>query len=161
MGIKAGTPFYQLRQELPGVKIEAFSSNYELYGEMTGRVMTIIRDMAPMCFRYSIDEAFAILDGFAPNQLKQWGTQLHDRVLQSVGMPVSIGIAPTKTLAKMASHFAKKHPGYNHCCIIDTDERRIKALRLYPIDEVWGIGRRYAARLSSMGINTAYDFASH
>lgn len=123
--------------------------------------MTIIRDMAPICFRYSIDEAFAILDGFTPKQLKQWGTQLHDRVLQSIGMPVSIGIAPTKTLAKMASHFAKKHPGYNHCCIIDTDERRIKALRLYPINEVWGIGRRYAARLSSMGINTAYGFASH
>ena len=76
-------------------------------------------------------------------------------------MPLSIGIAPTKTLAKMASHFAKKHPGYNHCCIIDTDERRIKASRLYPIDEVWGIGRRYAARLNSMGINTAHDFASH
>ena len=74
---------------------------------------------------------------------------------------MSVGIAPTKTLAKMASHFAKKHPGYNHCCIIDTDERRIKASRLYPIDEVWGIGRRYAARLNSMGINTAHDFASH
>ena len=161
LGIKAGTPYYQLLQQLPNVRIEAFSSNYELYGELTARVMAIIRDMSPMCFRYSIDEAFAILDGFTPTQLKQWGTQLHDRVLQSVGMPLSIGIAPTKTLAKMASHFAKKHPGYNHCCIIDTDERRIKASRLYPIDEVWGIGRRYAARLNSMGINTAHDFASH
>jgi DNA polymerase V len=76
-------------------------------------------------------------------------------------MPVSIGLAPTKTLAKMASHFAKKYPGYRHCCLIDTDEKRNKALKLYPIDEVWGIGRRYAAKLQSLGVQTAYDFAHH
>lgn len=161
MGIKAGTPLFQLKQLFPNVPIETFSSNYELYGEITGRVMTVIRDMAPQCFRYSIDEAFVILDGFDAEQLKQWGKQLHDRVLQSVGMPLSIGIAPTKTLAKMASHFAKKFKGYNHCCIIDTDERRSKAAALYPIGEVWGIGRRYAARLESYGIKTAHDFATH
>ena len=76
-------------------------------------------------------------------------------------MPVSIGLAPNKTLAKMASHFAKKYQGYRHCCMIDTDEKRIKALKLYPIDEVWGIGRRYAARLEALGVKTAYDFAEH
>ncbi len=161
LGIKAGTPFFQLRQLFPSTRIEAFSSNYELYGEITGRVMAIIRDMAPQCFRYSIDEAFAILDGFSHEQLKMWGTKLHDRVLHSVGMPISIGIAPNKTLAKMASHFAKKYPGYNHVCIIDSDERRMKASKLYPIGEVWGIGHRYAARLESMGIKTAFDFAVH
>ena len=118
---------------------------------MTGRVMTIIRDMAPECFRYSIDEAFAVLDGFTVDELHEWGTALHDRVMQSVGMPVSIGIAPTKTMAKMASHYAKKYAGYGHCCVIDTEERRIKAEQLYPIGEVWGIGRRYQARLESMG----------
>ena len=74
-------------------------------------------------------------------------------------MPVSIGLGPTKTLAKMASHFAKKYKGYRHCCLIETDEKRIKALKLYPIEEVWGIGRRYAAKLQAMGIKTAYDFA--
>lgn len=161
LGVKAGTPFYQLRQLFPNVRIEALSSNYELYGEITGRVMTIIRDMAPQCFRYSIDEAFAILDGFSVEQLKEWGEELHRRVLQSVGMPLTIGIAPTKTLAKMASHFAKKYAGYNHCCVIDTDDRRLKAAALYPIGEVWGIGRRYAARLEAYGIRTAYDFATH
>lgn len=161
LGIKAGTPYFQLGRMFPDVKIEAFSSNYELYGEMTGRVMTIIRDMAPECFRYSIDEAFAVLDGFNVDELHEWGTALHDRVMQSVGMPVSIGIAPTKTMAKMASHYAKKYAGYGHCCVIDTEERRIKAEQLYPIGEVWGIGRRYQARLESMGIRTAYDFASH
>ena len=79
----------------------------------------------------------------------------------NVGMPVSIGVAPNKTLAKMASHFAKKYQGYRHCCMIDSDEKRIKALKLYPIDEVWGIGRRYAARLEALGVKTAYDFAEH
>ena len=159
LGIKAGIPYYQLKQLFPNTEIAVFSSNYELYGEITGRVMSIIRKMSPQSFRYSIDEAFAILDGFSPDQLTSWGQELHDRVLQSVGMPLSIGIAPNKTLAKMASHFAKKYPGYNHCCIIDNDQRRTKAETLYPIDEVWGIGRRYASRMSAMGIKTAYDFA--
>jgi DNA polymerase V len=78
-----------------------------------------------------------------------------------VGIPVSIGLAPNKTLAKMASHFAKKYQGYRHCFMIDSEEKRIKALKLYPIDEVWGIGRRYTARLQELGIQSAYDFASH
>lgn len=161
LGIKAGIPYYQLKQQFPNTEIAVFSSNYELYGEITGRVMSIIRKTSPQSFRYSIDEAFAILDGFSLDQLTSWGQELHDRVLQSVGMPLSIGIAPTKTLAKMASHFAKKYPGYNHCCIIDNDQRRTKAEALYPIDEVWGIGRRYASRMTAMGIKTAYDFACH
>ena len=161
LGVKSGTPFYQIKQRFPDIHIEAFSSNYELYGEITGRVMAVIRDMSPKCFRYSIDEAFAILEGFNSKQLRQWGEQLHDRIMQSVGMPVSIGIAPTKTMAKMASHFAKKHTGYNHVCIIDNEEQRIKAEMLYPISEVWGIGRKYATRLEGYGINTAYDFANH
>lgn len=160
LGIKSGTPFFQLAQLFPGVKIEAFSSNYELYGDLTGRVMSIIRDMSPWCFRYSIDEAFAVLDGMSVDALREWGYSLHNRVQHSVGMPISIGIAPTKTLAKIASHFAKKYVGYNHCCVISTPEQRIKAERLYPIGEVWGISRRYAARMEAMGIKTAYDFAS-
>ena len=76
-------------------------------------------------------------------------------------MPISIGLAPNKTLAKIASKFAKKYVGYHHCCMIDTDEKRIKALQQYDIEEVWGIGRRYAARLQAFGINTALDFANH
>lgn len=76
-------------------------------------------------------------------------------------MPVSIGIARNKTMAKVASHFAKKYKGYRHCCVIDTDEKRIKALKLLPIDEIWGIGRRHTARLNFMGITTAYEFAAH
>ena len=161
MGIKAGTPYFQLAEQFPNQKIGVFSSNYELYGELTSRVVSIIRKEAPAYFRYSIDECFVYLDGMEKIDLKAWGEELHKKIKRNVGMPVSIGLAPNKTLAKMASHFAKKYQGYRHCCMIDTDEKRIKALKLYPIDEVWGIGRRYAARLEALGVKTAYDFAEH
>jgi len=160
LGIKAGLPYFQLQQQFPDQKIAVFSSNYELYGELTGRVVEIIRQEAPQYFRYSIDECFVYLDGMERIDLKQWGENLHNRIKKSVGVPVSIGLAPNKTLAKMASHFAKKHSEYRHCCLIDSDEKRIKALKLYPVDDVWGIGRRYAAKLESLGIHTAYEFAS-
>ena len=161
MGIKAGTPYFQLAEQFPNQKIVVFSSNYELYGELTSRVVSIIRKEAPTYFRYSIDECFVYLDGMEKIDLKAWGEELHKKIKRNVGMPVSIGLAPNKTLAKMASHFAKKYQGYRHCCMIDSDEKRIKALKLYPIDEVWGIGRRYAARLEALGVKTAYDFAEH
>ena len=160
LGIKAGLPYFKLQEQFPDQKIAVFSSNYELYGELTGRVVEIIKQEAPQYFRYSIDECFVYLDGMEHIDLKQWGENLHKRIKKSVGVPVSVGLAPNKTLAKMASHFAKKHSGYRHCCLIDSDEKRIKALKLYPVDEVWGIGRRYAAKLESLGIHTAYEFAS-
>ena len=161
MGIKAGTPYFQLAQQFPDQKIAVFSSNYELYGELTARVVEIIRQEVPAYFRYSIDECFIYMDGMEHLDLKTWGENLHKRIRKGVGIPVSIGLAPNKTLAKMASHFAKKYQGYRHCCMIDSEEKRIKALKLYPIDEVWGIGRRYTARLQELGVQTAYDFASH
>ena len=173
LGIKAGLPYFQLAQQFPDNKIAVFSSNYELYGELTGRIVEIIRQEAPAYFRYSIDECFVYFNGLqttdfrlrlseAKNgQLKEWGENLHKKIRKCVGMPVSIGLAPTKTLAKMASHFAKKYPGYRHCCMIDTDEKRVKALKLFPIEDVWGIGRRYAAKLQALGVQTAYDFAAH
>ena len=182
LGIKAGMPYFKMMQEFKGHDIAVFSSNYELYGELTARVVEIIRQEAPAYFRYSIDECFVYFPlniehgalnikdsdsqlhstkGGDGGGLKIWGENLHKRIKKSVGMPVSIGLAPTKTLAKLASHFAKKYPGYHHCCLIDTDEKRLKALKLYPIEEVWGIGRRYAARLQALGVKTAYDFAQH
>lgn len=126
MGIKAGTPYFKLQQQYPDKDIAVFSSNYELYGELTGRVVEIIRQEAPAyltscrncspaVFRYSIDECFVYFNGnendngngndfqFSTlhSSLKEWGENLHKRIKKSVGMPVSIGIAPTKTLAKM------------------------------------------------------------
>jgi len=160
LGIKAGLPYFKLQEQFPDHKIAVFSSNYELYGELTGRVVEIIKQEAPQYFRYSIDECFVFLNGMEHIDLKQWGENLHNRIKRSVGVPVSIGLAPNKTLAKMASHFAKKYSGYRHCSIIDTDEKRIKALKLYPVEDVWGIGRRYATKLESLGIHTAYEFAT-
>ena len=161
LGIKAGMPYFQLAKQFPNQKIAVFSSNYELYGELTGRIMSLIRQEVPAYFRYSIDECFVYLEGMEHLDLKKWGEGLHRKIKQYVGMPVSIGLAPNKTLAKMAAWYAKKYQGYHHCCLMDTQEKRIKALKLFPIDEVWGIGRRYAARLEALGVRTAYDFAQH
>ena len=161
MGIKAGIPYFQLAQLFPGQKIAVFSSNYELYGELTGRVVSIIRQEAPAYFRYSIDECFMYLDGIEIDKLQEWGENLHNRVKREVGMPISIGLAPNKTLAKIASKLAKKYAAYQHCCMIDTEYKREKALAWCPIEDVWGIGRRYAAKLQALGCITALDFAKH
>ena len=161
LGVKEGTPYFQLAQQFPNQKIAVFSSNYELYGELTSRVVSIIRQETPAYFRYSIDECFMYLDGIELDQLQQWGEHLHKRVKREVGMPISIGLAPTKTLAKIASKLAKKFEAYRHCCMIDTDYKREKALEWCPIEDVWGIGRRYSAKLQALGCKTALDFAKH
>ena len=161
MGIKEGIPFFQLEQLFPNQKIAVFSSNYELYGELTARVVSIIRQEVPAYFRYSIDECFMYLDGIENDKLQIWGEHLHKRVKKEVGIPISIGLAPNKTLAKIASRLAKKYDAYRHCCMIDNDYKRIKALEWCKIEDVWGIGRRYAAKLQKLGVNTALDFASH
>ena len=161
MGIKEGTPYFQLSQQFPNAKIAVFSSNYELYGELTGRVVSIISKETPAYFRYSIDECFMYLDGIELDKLQQWGERLHRRVKREVGMPISIGLAPNKTLTKIASKLAKKFEVYKHCCMIDTDYKRERALEWCPIEDVWGIGRRYAAKLQALGCKTAPDFAQH
>ena len=161
LGIKEGTPYFQLAEQFPNQKIAVFSSNYELYGELTSRVVSIISQEAPSYFRYSIDECFVYLDGMENINLQKWGENLHKRIKKSVGMPVSIGLAPNKTLAKIASKLAKKFKEYKHCCIIDEDYKRIAALKWLPIEDVWGIGRRYAEKLHALGCQTAYDFAIH
>lgn len=158
MGIKEGMPYYQMVEQYPNSGIVAFSSNYALYGDMSARVMAILRESVPDVIQYSIDEAFLDLQGMEQMDLKKWGEELCRKVLKCTGLPVSLGIAPTKTLAKMASKFAKKYPGYNKCCLIGNDEQREKALRLFPIGDVWGIGRRITRTLEYFGISTAYDF---
>lgn len=164
MGIKMGMPYYQMLQQFKGKDITAFSSNYELYGDMSERVMSILRMEAPKVLQYSIDEAFLDLRGATdmahdPTSLKLWGEQLAAKIRQWTGMPVSIGLAPTKTLAKMASHFAKRYPAYKKCCLIHTDEQREKALQKTEVGDVWGIGRRLDRKMREYGIKTAYDLA--
>lgn len=158
MGVKMGLPYYQMLEQFPKSGITAFSSNYLLYGDMSARVMAVLREVAPDMLQYSIDEAFLNLEGFQINSLKEWGEEVAYKVRKWTGIPVSLGIAPTKTLAKVASRFAKKYRAYNKCCLIADDEQREKALALTETGDVWGIGRRISKNLAAKGIYTALDF---
>lgn len=158
LGVPMGLPYYQMKERFPNVGIQAFSSNYVLYADMSARVMATLRLDAPEVYQYSIDEAFLDLSGMNRFDLAQWGRDLAAKVYKWTGIPVSIGIARTKTLAKVAARFAKKYGGYRKCCLIATDEQREKALRLTEAADVWGIGRRHARSLKIRGVYTAYDF---
>ena len=159
LGIKMGTPFYQVRHLIEDKGLVACSSNYALYGDLSNRVMSILADTVPKIEIYSIDEAFLHLDGISLERMSGMCRELVKKIRRWVGVPVSIGVAPTKTLAKAASHFAKTYKGYKGVCMIDTDEKRLKALELTPIEDVWGIGRRFAPKLREKGIRTALDYA--
>ena len=161
LGVKMGAPFYQVRQLLDDNHVAVFSSNYTLYGSLSHRVMSLLSQYTPHLDIYSIDEAFLDFSDMEKGcDLKAYGEQLVRRVSKSTGIPISLGIAPTRTLAKMASKFAKKYKGYHGCCLMDTDEKRQKALALFPIEDVWGIGRRISKQLEYFGIHTAAEFAA-
>ena len=157
LGIPMGEPAYKLKEMIEANNVTVFSSNYTLYGDMSSRVMKTLSSFVPNMEIYSIDEAFLDLKGFDLLDLAAFGRQIVRTTTRNTGIPVSIGIAPTKTLAKIASKFAKKYKGYKGCCVIDTEEKRIKALQKFEIDEVWGIGRRFAKLMHYNGIETAYD----
>ena len=177
LGYKMGDPFYQVKGKLEAEGVAIFSSNYTLYGSLSNRVMSMLSHYSPHIDQYSIDESFFDVDQstaerffqdnlkendtFLNNEslLHQYGARISADVLRAVGIPISIGIAETKTLAKIGSKFAKKYKGYQGCCLIDTDERRHKALSLFPIEDVWGIGRQISRKLDYMGIRTAAQFA--
>ena len=182
LGYKMGDPFYQVRGKLEAEGVAIFSSNYTLYGSLSNRVMSMLSHYSPHIDQYSIDESFfevdqSMAESFFREYLKEtstspeyessdhdsllhrYGARISADVLRAVGIPISIGIAETKTLAKIGSKFAKKYKGYQGCCLIDTDERRRKALSLFPVEDVWGIGRQIARKLDYMGIRTAAQFA--
>lgn len=160
MGIKMGTPFFKIRDKVESGNLIVRSSNYSLYGDLSSRVMSILAAAVPKIEIYSIDEAYLCVDGIDKKKLEVLCPELVRRIRKWVGIPVSIGIASTKTLAKVANHFAKKYPGYKGVCRIVTEEQRVKALKLTPIGNVWGIGRRVAPKLLAMGLTTAYDYVS-
>lgn len=159
LGIKMGVPFYQIRDMVEKNGVAVFSSNYNLYGDMSRRVMSLLSSFFPKINIYSIDEAFIDLSGMDDmNRLLDVSYKAVKSIYKGVGIPVSLGIASTKTLAKMASVFAKKYKGYNGVCIIDSDEKREKALKLFPIGDVWGIGRKHSKKLEYNGVKNAWDF---
>ncbi|MBE6214725.1 MAG: Y-family DNA polymerase [Bacteroidales bacterium] len=158
MGIPMCAPFFKIRHMVDEGVLTVFSSNYALYGDLSNRVMSILADAVPKIEIYSIDEAYLHLEGIDVDKVPDICRNLIAKVRQWVGIPVSIGVAPTKTLAKIASHFAKKYKGYKGFCMMDTAEKRIKALQLTPIEDVWGVGRRLAPKMQGWGIRTALDF---
>lgn len=153
-----GIPYYQMLEQFPNSGITAFSSNYKLYADMSARVMATLREIAPALHQYSIDEAFIDLRGYSSNELKTWGEDAVAKVQKWTGIPVTMGIGPSKTLAKVAARFGKNYPGYHKCCFIANDLQREKALRLFDVEDVWGIGRRISKQLYYHGITTAYEF---
>ena len=139
LGLKRGNPFFQVRELCERNGVAAFSGNHRLYGDMSGRVMATLGTMVSDMEIYSVDEAFLNLDFCRPDTLESFGRSIVARVRRNTGIPTSLGIAPTKTLAKIAALFAKKYPAYHAVCIIDSEEKRRKALRLTNIE----IGRAH------------------
>ena len=158
LGIKVGQPTFEFRDLIEKHNIVLFSSNYTLYGDMSNRVMEGLRAFTPHLEVYSIDEAFLDLSRM-PYDLEEYGNQIRHTIRKNTGIPVSVGIAPTKTLAKLANHIAKKHPQHKKkgLFILDTSNRE-KILQEFPIEEMWGIGSRHAERLKKQGIVSALDF---
>ena len=159
LGIEMGAPFYKVKAFLERNKVAVFSSNYTLYGDMSRRVMMLLAGFAPGLTQYSIDEAFIDLSGFGEGEaLRSYGRQIVSTIGRGTGIPVTLGIAPTKTLAKVAAKYGKRYKGYGGVCLIDTEDRRVKALKGLPVADVWGIGRRTVGRLEYHGVHTAWDF---
>ncbi len=159
LGIPMGAAAYKYDKIFKEKGVAVFSANFALYGDMSQRVMNLLSEYTPEMEVYSIDEAFLKLDGFSQLDLEKYGSQMQRSVTKSTGIPISVGIAPTKALAKVANRIAKKFPDRTkNVYVIDTEEKRIKALKWLKIEDVWGIGRQHAKRLKALGIISAYDF---
>ena len=154
LGVKMGAPAFQMKEIFDKNNVHVFSSNFALYGDLSKRVMTILQGEAPQIEIYSIDEAFLDFTGIIDK--KKQAIALRNKVKKWTGIPVSVGLAPTKTLAKIANHVAKKHTKHG-VFVLDDNRLIIKVLKRIPVGDVWGVGRRYAEFLSSKGIYTAYD----
>ena len=158
LGIKMGQPFHEFRDLVELQGLICCSSNYALYADLSGRVMRTLRTMAPRIEVYSIDEAFLDLQGIQ-GDLEQLGQEMRSRVLREVGIPVGVGIAPTKTLAKLANWASKKWPATGGVVDLRDPARQRRLLTLAEVGEVWGIGRKISAKLNSMGVTTALQLA--
>ncbi|HGM5415805.1 TPA: translesion error-prone DNA polymerase V subunit UmuC [Serratia liquefaciens] len=160
LGIKMGAPYFKIKEQLRRQQVSVFSSNYTLYADLSHRVMLTLIEMAPVVEIYSIDEAFIDVSGLSSSlSLSTFGHQMRDRVLKNTGLTVGVGIAQTKTLAKIANFAAKKWRQTGGVVELSDPERLRKLLALVPVDEVWGVGRRIGKKLSFMGIETALQLA--
>ena len=158
-GIKMGVPEFQAREMLREHNVKVFSSNYALYGNLSERVMEILKLFTPHVEIYSIDEAFLNFEGIRKNDFDEYGLQIKNRIMKWLSIPVCVGFGPSKTLSKVANKIARKYPEHTKgVYVINTDEKRIKALKWTKIGDVWGIGYRLKKKLMARNILTAYDF---
>ncbi|WP_341327303.1 Y-family DNA polymerase [Methylotuvimicrobium sp. KM2] len=160
LGIKMGTPVYQVENLIKRHRIQLFSSNYALYADMSARVMQLLESFSPHTEVYSIDEAFLDLTGACDRDPIAYARTIKETILRDAGIPVCVGIGPTKTLAKLANFAAKKWPGTGGVLDLSCPVRREKLMRIVPVDEVWGIGIKTAQCLKRLGIHMAYDLAA-
>lgn len=159
IGIPMGAPAFEYKKLFEENNVYVYSSNYALYGDMSSRVMNILSTFSPEIEVYSIDEAFLRFVGFNYLDLEEYGKTIQKTVTKGTGIPISVGFAPTKALAKVANKIAKKYPERTKSVyVIDTEEKRIKALKWTKIEDVWGIGRKHAKRLQAKNIINAYQF---
>lgn len=159
LGIPMGAPAFEFTKTFNQHHIHVFSSNYALYGDLSSRVMNLLREFTPEVEIYSIDEAFLKFEKFDYHNLHAVGHTMRQRVTKGTGIPISIGFAPTKALAKVANKIAKKFADRTqNVYVIDSEEKRIKALKWLPIEDVWGIGRQHTKRLKHLNIHNAYQF---
>lgn len=159
LGIPMGAPEFKIRQELKQKNIHVFSSNYALYGDLSNRVMKILEGFTPNIEVYSIDEAFLKFDGMNIHDYHDYGLQMKRRVQKWLSIPICVGFAETKALSKVANKIAKKYQERTQgVYIIDSEEKRIKALKWTKIEDVWGIGFRLTKKMKDKNILTAYDF---
>ena len=160
LGIKMGVPVHHIRSEIRLHGIQLFSSNYTLYGDLSRRVMTTLEALAPRVDVYSIDEAFLDLTGVERVvSLESFGRQVKDTVVQDTGLPVCVGIAPTRTLAKLANYAAKKYRATEGVVDLTDIDRQRRLMALVPVEEVWGVGRKLSTKLQGMGITNALELA--
>jgi DNA polymerase V len=162
LGVKMGVPLFQIQQLVNQHQIQLFSSNYTLYADMSARVMATLEEFAPSLEVYSIDEAFLDLSGVYPCHKDPiaYGHQIRKAVVRATGIPVCVGMGPTKSLAKLANFAAKKWKQTGGVLDLSDPVRREKLMRIVPVGEVWGIGSRTTAKLNQIGINTVWDLAT-
>lgn len=158
LGIRMGDPLFKIKDIVEKHHVTVFSGNMALYGDMSQRVRWVLEDYAPSIEVYSIDEAFLDLRGVDNVDFDAYAKEISAKCWKMTSIPVSVGISPTKTLAKIASKLCKQYPRLKGGCYMHRPQDIEKVLRKYPIEDVWGIGRRTAPKLKDRGIMTAYDF---
>ena len=159
LGIKMGVPLFQIQQLVNQHQIKLFSSNYTLYADMSARVMSTLEEFAPSLEVYSIDEAFLDLTGVCHRDPIAYGHRIKKAVVRATGIPVCVGMGPTKTLTKLANFAAKRWLHTGGVLDLSDPVRREKLMKIVPVGEVWGIGSRTTAKLNQVGINTVWDLA--